>query len=92
MERGGLGEPYCSKECWEQGGRYAFSVQVKNESDPCGFCQKQVQMSAFGVGVLSGGAAIPYEGMTLFVCDGCASKAETHLLAYRKCCMCQKAL
>lgn len=89
MRKGGLGEPYCSDRCYDDGGKYASAVMMKNQSGVCGFCQKPVQASMYGTSTC---AAIPYEGMTLFVCIKCQSKAKAHLAGYKKCCMCGKSL
>ena len=89
MIRGGMNEPYCNSKCYDDGGRYASSVMLKNQSGVCGFCQKPVQASMYGKATC---AAIPYEEMTLFICTKCASKAKNHLSGYRKCCMCGKSL
>jgi hypothetical protein len=41
--RGGFGEPYCSEECYKQGGRYAAAVMLRNQTGVCGICQTPVQ-------------------------------------------------
>ena len=84
--RGGLGEPYCSEQCYESGQRYVGSVMLQGQSGVCGFCQKPVRASLYGEQEC---AAIPFEGMTLFVCIACAEKATAFLKNYQKCCMCQ---
>jgi len=87
--RGGMGEPYCSAKCYNDGGRYASSVMLQGQSGVCGFCQKPVRASMYGEATCG---AVPYEGMTLFVCTSCAQKARRHFMNYHKCCMCQKSL
>jgi len=89
MPKGGMGEPYCSAECREQGGRYASAVMMKNQSGVCGFCQKPVQASMFGD---VNCAVVPYEGVNLFICKDCVGAAKRHLATYDKCCMCQGSL
>jgi len=86
---GGFGEPYCSHECFDKGGSYASSVMLQNLSGVCGFCQKPVKASMYGV---SECGAIPYEGVTLFVCLSFAEMAKSHLNTNPKCCMCQKMI
>ncbi len=87
--QGGLGEPYCSQTCYTDGGRYASSVMLQNQAGVCGFCQKPVRASMYGVPEC---AAIPFEGMTLFVCPACMNKARSFMNSYGKCCMCQKGI
>jgi len=87
--RGGFGEYYCSQACYDNAGKYGFSVMMQNQQGVCGFCQKSVSASMYGA-VECG--AIPYENMTLFICTSCASKAKSYLASYPKCCMCQKNL
>jgi hypothetical protein len=89
IKRGGLGEPYCSDRCYTEGGRYASAVMLKHQTGVCGFCQKPVQASMYGAATC---AIVPYEGVNLFVCVNCTSKAREYLHTYRKCCMCQKNL
>ncbi len=89
VKRGGLGEPYCSDQCYEQGGKYAAAVRLKNQTGVCGFCQRPVQASMYGNASC---AVIPYEGVNLFVCQNCIGKAREYLRNYRKCCMCQKSI
>jgi hypothetical protein len=89
LKRGGLGEPYCSDQCYEKGGKYASAVMLKNQTGVCGFCQKQVQASMYSA---SNCGVIPYEGINLFVCSNCVGKAKEYLGSYRKCCMCQKEI
>ena len=86
MRNGGFGEPYCSDKCYEDGGRYAFTLARESASGQCGFCRKPVT-----VGVSGGGA--PHEGKTLYVCDGgCGTRARDYFKTYNKCCMCQGAV
>jgi hypothetical protein len=87
VNHGGFNEPYCSSACYDNGGRYASAVMLKNQSGVCGFCQKPVRASMYGALECS---AIPYEDMTLFICLSCSEKAKAHLKNYRKCCMCQR--
>lgn len=87
--RGGFGEPYCSQECHDQGGKYAAAVMLKNQSGVCGICQRPVQASMYGE---ANCAVVPYEGVNLFICDRCTAKGKAYLQTYRKCCMCQKPL
>lgn len=87
--RGGIGEPYCSQACYDEGGRYSAAVMLKNQDGVCGFCQKPVQASMYGA---SNCAVVPYESVNLFVCPRCSSQARAHLGTYRRCCMCQKAV
>ena len=89
MKRGELNEPYCSDQCYEQGGKYAAAVMLKNQSGVCGFCQKPVQASMYGA---PNCGVIPYEGVNLFVCNNCGQKAAEYLNNYGKCCMCQKMI
>jgi hypothetical protein len=89
MKRGGLGEPYCSDRCYQEGGKYGAAVRLKNQTGVCGFCQRPVQASMYGE---TNCAVIPYEGVNLFVCHSCVSQATEYLRNYRKCCMCQKSL
>jgi hypothetical protein len=89
MVRGGFGEPYCSQECHDQGGKYAAAVMLKSQSGVCGICQRPVQASMYGE---SNCAVVPYEGMNLFICDRCTAQGKAYLQNYRKCCMCQKAI
>ena len=87
--RGGFGEPYCSQECHDKGGKYAAAVMLKNQTGVCGFCQKSVQASMHGT---SNCAIVPYEGVNLFICNSCTTQGTSHLRNYKKCCMCQKTL
>jgi hypothetical protein len=87
--RGGLGEPYCSQACYDSGGRYAASVLMQNQSGVCGFCRRTVQASMYGEPACG---AIPYEGMTLFVCTGCTARSREHLADHPRCCVCLKPL
>ncbi len=86
---GGFGEPYCSQTCLDEGGRYAAAVMLKNQSGVCGVCQRPVQASMYGTPTC---AAVPYEGMTLFVCTSCTSQGKAHLRSHTRCCMCRKPL
>ena len=54
--RGGFGEPYCSQECHDKGGKYIAAVMLKNQTGVCGVCQRPVQASMYGGGELRGGA------------------------------------
>lgn len=87
--RGGFGEPYCSDKCYNEGGRYASSVMLKNQRGVCGVCRKPVTASMYGPLEC---AAMPYEGVTLYVCLDCSEKGKAHLQSYNKCCMCGKPL
>jgi hypothetical protein len=87
--RGGFGEPYCSQACYEAGGRYVASVMLQNQSGVCGVCQRPVQASMYGEPTC---AAVPYDGMTLFVCTRCTAQGQAHLQSHPRCCMCQKPL
>jgi hypothetical protein len=87
--RGGCGEPYCSQECYENSGKYAAAVMLKNQTGVCGFCQKPVQASMYGA---SACAIVPYESVNLFICNSCIAKGQAYLKDYRKCCMCQKTV
>jgi hypothetical protein len=87
--RGGLGEPYCSQACYDSVGRYAASVLMQNQSGVCGFCRRTVQASMYGEPACG---AIPYEGMTLFVCTGCTARSREHLADHPRCCVCLKPL
>jgi len=89
--RGGAGEPYCSKKCYDDGGRYGFAVRSQNQTGICGFCKRPVQASM----PKPGGSicvVIPYEGKTLFICENCRDTGRAYLENYNKCCMCQKPL
>ena len=86
---GGFGEPYCSQECYEKGGKYISAVMLKNQTGVCGVCQRPVQASMYGA---ANCVVVPYEGVNLFICKSCTSKGKAHLQSYRKCCMCQKPL
>jgi hypothetical protein len=87
--RGGFGEPYCSQECHDKGGKYAAAVMLKNQNGVCGFCQQKVQASMYGT---SNCAVVPYEGINLFICNSCTLQGKKYLRNYKKCCMCQKKL
>lgn len=87
--RGGFGEPYCSQQCHDNGGKYAAAVMTKNQSGVCGVCQKPVKASMYGA---SNCAVVPYEGVNLFICSSCTVQGKTYLKTYNKCCMCQKSL
>ena len=87
--RGGLGEPYCSQECYGQGGKYAGSAMLKNQAGYCGFCRSPVQASMYGE---ESCGVVPFEGVTLFVCVRCLDRARQHFSAYQKCSMCQKSI
>jgi len=89
MKRGGFGEPYCCEACYEQGGKYAAAVMLKNQTGVCGFCQKPVQASMYGA---ANCAVVPYEGINLFICSSCTTKGKEYLKNYRQCCHCQKPL
>ena len=82
--RGGANETYCSKGCWEKGGRYVYSLGRQGVSGICGFCQKQASVHD--------SIAIPHEGKTLFVCTDCLPEWRKYLTKYSKCFMCQKKI
>ena len=84
MKRGSFGEPYCSDQCYSDGGRYAFTLQRQKATGVCGVCQQPVT-----VGVSGGG--VPHEGKTLYVCPACVGKAKSYFESYKKCCSCQGA-
>jgi hypothetical protein len=83
IKRGGFGEPYCSDECYDKGGKYAAAVMLKKQSGVCGFCKRPVQASMYGV---SNCAIVPYEGVNLFICDTCVKQGQEYLRKYGKCC------
>jgi len=85
QRRGGFEEPYCSKQCYDDAGRYAFTLQRQKANGVCGMCQSPVTVS------ISGGG-IPHEGKTLYVCPACTKKIGNYFKAYKNCCMCQKSL
>lgn len=87
--RGGAGEPYCSQECYDKGGKYAASVMLKEQSGVCGLCGASVKVSMYGE---SNSTVVPYEGKNLFVCENCVYKGREFLMHYKKCCMCQRPL
>ncbi len=89
MKYGGFGEPYCSDQCYKQGGKYSASVMMKNQSGVCGFCQTPVKVSMYGE---SNCSVIPYEGVNLFICNNCTGRAGDYLKNYFKCCNCQTIL
>jgi len=81
--RGGLGEPYCSHNCYSKAASYAM-LDIIGSSN-CGKCGRPVM----------GGrdrnyAAIPYEGKTLLICRSCIPEMKSRLRDYRQCCLCQK--
>jgi len=84
---GSLSEPYCSQACHDNGGLYVLSTMLQNQTGVCGFCQRPVKASMYGIPEC---AAIPFEGKTLFVCTACVDKAKLYMSSYQKCCMCQK--
>ncbi len=86
---GGLGEPYCSQECFDKGGKYASAVMLKKQTGVCGICQKPVQASMYGS---PNCAIVPYEGVNLFICNSCTIEGKAYLQDYQKCCMCQKSI
>jgi len=45
MIRGGFGEPYCSEECREEGGRYIAAVMLKNQNR----CLRNLPVSCTGI-------------------------------------------
>jgi hypothetical protein len=87
--RGGFGEPYCSQECHDNGGRYIAVVMLKNQSGVCGVCREPVQAPMYGV---SDCAIVPYEGVNLFICQSCAREGRAHLESHGRCCMCRRSL
>lgn len=89
MRYGGFGEPYCSENCYNQGGKYSAAVMLKEQSGVCGFCEIPVKASMYGV---SNCSVIPYEGINLFICSQCKDKANGYLKNYFKCCNCQKII
>lgn len=89
MVKGGFGEPYCSNDCYEQGGKYISAVMLNNQPGVCGFCQNPVQASMYGE---SNCAVVPYESINLFICLDCVDRAKEYLQNYNKCCMCGKNL
>lgn len=85
--RGGLGEPYCSEECYAQAARYPL-LQIET-GGVCGICGNPVFTSVhsgknYGV--------VPYEGGILVVCQNCTLRARERFRTYNKCCMCQKSI
>jgi signal recognition particle receptor subunit beta len=87
VKRGGLGEPYCSEECYARAAQYPL-LQIA-PGVRCGICGNIVQSSLhYGRNY----AVVPYEGGTLVVCQNCGHRAREHFQSYRKCCMCQKSI
>ena len=87
--RGGFGEPYCSQECYDNGGKYISAIMLKKQAGVCGFCQNPVEASMYGE---LNCAVVPYEGVNLFICNSCTTQGKAHFRDYQQCCMCQKAL
>lgn len=87
--RGGAGEPYCSQQCYDDGGKHAMAIRLRGESGVCAVCQTPVKM-----GLASDGAAFPYDGRTLFVCGSanCRERATAFVNQKNVCCMCGRAL
>jgi HEAT repeat protein len=85
--RGGLGEPYCSEECYARAAQYPL-LQIET-GGVCGICGNAVFTS-----VRSGKnyGVVPYEGGILVVCQNCALRARERFRTYNKCCMCQKSI
>ncbi len=82
---GAVGEPYCSEQCYAQGGRYAVVERITGK---CSFCGKPVaRPQAKGA---SDCAIIPYEGKALLICPDCIAAATKYFGTYHKCCACQK--
>ena len=86
---GGFGEPYCSQECYDKGGKYISAVMLKNQTGVCGLCQSPVEASMYEK---SNCAVVPYEGVNLFICNECTTEGKNHLRDYHKCCMCENEL
>lgn len=89
LSRGGFGEPYCSEECKQKGGKHAADIMLQNQTGECGFCSKPVTASMHGN--LECGV-VPYQGKTLYICNDCGQKAKEYFKNYYKCCLCQKEL
>lgn len=83
IQRGGLGEPYCSERCYNAAGKDIAAAILQGYDGPCGFCQRPVRL-----GHGSGNFAHPYRKVFLYVCPACRAKGEAHAVKLTECCFC----
>ncbi|NLE76885.1 MAG: HEAT repeat domain-containing protein [Chloroflexi bacterium] len=83
--RGGLGEPYCSQECYDRAALYAM-LDIPDAT--CSLCGTRAFTTSAGRNY----AVIPYEGKTWVICRSCVPTMQARLQSAEKCAMCQKGL
>jgi HEAT repeat protein len=82
---GGLGEPYCSDDCFRRGAAFALTDIAVGQ---CKVCGNRV-WTKYGEREY---AVIPYEGGMLVVCKRCVYQIREKMKTYKKCSICQRDL
>lgn len=77
--RGGFGEPYCSKGCYDEAGRAMGKARVTGACGDCEYCKKIV--SEPEVVLVKGGRLV-------FICGSCASAAQVKIKLLSECSFC----
>jgi hypothetical protein len=104
--KGGLGEPYCSDECWSKAGKKItkalgiLSVGLDGRLRIYGNKQSKMGQTTYChfcerkmvISPLFGISAVPYAGKMIFICPLCRSKAKKFFKEYKNCCLCKKSL
>lgn len=87
--KGGLGERYCSKQCYTEAADFINGIAVKRNPSVCGICKRKITSIDYTV---SGVGIVPYEGGVFYVCSNCGESAHQFFKSYNRCCMCGRLL
>lgn len=77
--RGGFGEPYCSKACYDEAGRAMGKARFTRASGACEYCKKSVSEPEV---ILAKG------GRLVFICGSCANAAQAKIKLLPECYFC----
>jgi len=91
--RGGADEPYCSEECYSNGGRAVYAVSLGDQQSGAGKCM------TCGIPTHSGprredAMAVPIRGLIGLFCQQCVErkKADTFINSMQECAWCGKPI
>ena len=83
VPRGGFGEPYCSAQCYEQGGRKLGSARLTGAAGNCEYCKSLVGERC---------VILPKRNRLVFICGPCAGRVKADIQTLSRCYLCDAPL
>lgn len=81
--RGGFGEPYCSRECYDAAGKAMAIARIKRQYGNCAYC---------GAGSASHRIILARRDDLVFICESCALSRHERIARSTQCFRCGVAL